>query len=80
MSRDRILHVAQSLWHDHVPAARLGLESVWVDRGGVMGGEEEGEEVAGARYAWRVRSLGELAERIEEAFREEREKGEGEGV
>lgn len=75
--RDRILHVAQSLWHDHVPAARLGLESVWVDRGGVMGGE--GEEVAGARYAWRVRSLGELAERIEEAFREEGGKGEGEG-
>ena len=48
-----------------------------MDRGGVMGGE--GEEVAGARYAWRVRSLGELAERIEEAFREEGGKGEGEG-
>ena len=75
--RERILHVAQSLWHDHVPAARLGLESVWVDRGGVMGGEEEGEEVAGARYAWRVRSLGELAEMVEEAFREEGGKGEG---
>lgn len=77
VSRDRILHVAQSLWHDHVPAARLGLESVWVDRGGAMGGDEEGEEVAGARYAWRVRSLGELAERVEEAFREEGGKGEG---
>lgn len=75
--RDRILDVAQSLWHDHVPAARLGLESVWVDRGGVMGGDEEGEEVAGARYAWRVRSLGELAEMVEEAFREEGGKGEG---
>ena len=30
--RERILHVAQSLFHDHVPAARLGLESVWIDR------------------------------------------------
>jgi 2-haloalkanoic acid dehalogenase type II len=30
--RERILHVAQSLFHDHVPAARLGLASVWVDR------------------------------------------------
>lgn len=48
-----------------------------MDRGGVMGGEEEGEEVAGARYAWRVRSLGELAEMVEEAFREEGGKGEG---
>jgi 2-haloalkanoic acid dehalogenase type II len=30
--RERILHVAQSLYHDHVPAARLGLTSVWIDR------------------------------------------------
>jgi 2-haloacid dehalogenase len=29
---DRILHVAQSLYHDHVPAGRLGLTSVWIDR------------------------------------------------
>jgi 2-haloacid dehalogenase len=28
----RILHVAQSLFHDHVPAMRLGLSTVWVDR------------------------------------------------
>ena len=31
--------------------------------------------MAGARYAWRVRSLGELAERVEEAFRGEGERG-----
>ena len=30
--RDRILHVAQSLYHDHVPARQLGLASVWIDR------------------------------------------------
>ena len=30
--RDRILHVAQSLFHDHVPARELGLPSVWIDR------------------------------------------------
>ncbi len=30
--RDRILHVAQSLFHDHVPARQLGLSSVWVNR------------------------------------------------
>ncbi len=28
----RILHVAQSLFHDHVPAKRLGLTTAWVDR------------------------------------------------
>jgi 2-haloacid dehalogenase len=29
---ERILHVAQSLYHDHVPARGLGLSTVWVDR------------------------------------------------
>jgi 2-haloacid dehalogenase len=28
----RVLHVAQSLFHDHVPAKALGLHSVWVNR------------------------------------------------
>ena len=28
----RILHLAQSLYHDHVPAKRLGLTTVWIDR------------------------------------------------
>jgi 2-haloacid dehalogenase len=32
LPRERILHVAQSLFHDHVPAKRLGLASVWIDR------------------------------------------------
>ncbi len=30
--RERVLHVAQSLFHDHVPAKALGLSTVWVDR------------------------------------------------
>jgi 2-haloacid dehalogenase len=30
--RERILHVAQSLFHDHVPAKALGLTTVWIDR------------------------------------------------
>jgi 2-haloacid dehalogenase len=39
LPRDRILHVAQSVYHDHVPAKELGLSSVWVDRrGGRPGG------------------------------------------
>jgi 2-haloacid dehalogenase len=29
---ERVVHVAQSLFHDHVPAHQLGLSSVWVDR------------------------------------------------
>ena len=32
LPRERILHVAQSLYHDHVPAQRLGLATAWIDR------------------------------------------------
>jgi 2-haloacid dehalogenase len=39
--RDRILHVAQSHYHDHVPAKQLGLTTVWIDR-------REGRAGAGA--------------------------------
>jgi 2-haloacid dehalogenase len=34
LPRERILHVAQSLFHDHVTARRLGLATVWIDRRG----------------------------------------------
>lgn len=32
IARDRLLHVAQSLFHDHVPAQRAGLRTVWINR------------------------------------------------
>ena len=32
LPRDRILHVAQSLYHDIAPAKSLGLATVWVNR------------------------------------------------
>jgi 2-haloacid dehalogenase len=32
VARERILHVAQSLYHDHVPAKELGMTTVWIDR------------------------------------------------
>ncbi len=35
----RVLHVAQSLFHDHQTAKRLGLATIWIDRrGGRPGG------------------------------------------
>ena len=33
LDREELLHVAQSLFHDHEPAQRYGLPSVWIDRG-----------------------------------------------
>jgi 2-haloacid dehalogenase len=32
LPRSRVVHVAQSLYHDHVPARELGLRSVWINR------------------------------------------------
>jgi 2-haloalkanoic acid dehalogenase type II len=29
---DQLLHVAQSLFHDHVPAQKQGLKTVWINR------------------------------------------------
>jgi 2-haloacid dehalogenase len=32
IERGKLLHVAQSLFHDHVPAKRAGLSTVWINR------------------------------------------------
>lgn len=38
LPKDRVLHVAQSLYHDIAPARALGLSTVWVNRRGKGGG------------------------------------------
>ena len=40
VSREHLVHVAQSRYHDIVPATRMGLHTVWVDRAG--GGAVQG--------------------------------------
>ncbi|MFQ5601487.1 MAG: haloacid dehalogenase type II [Candidatus Krumholzibacteriia bacterium] len=60
---DRILHVAQSLHHDIVPAKRLGLSTVWVNRRH----DREGfgaTPAAQAQPDLEVPNLGELASRM----------------
>ena len=32
VAKGKLLHVAQSLFHDHVPANRMGIASAWIDR------------------------------------------------
>ena len=32
LPKDQILHVAQSLFHDHLPAKQFGLNTVWINR------------------------------------------------
>lgn len=33
-----LVHVAQSLFHDHEPAQKLGIRSIWIDRNNGLGG------------------------------------------
>ena len=32
IAKDELLHTAQSLFHDHAPANRMGIASAWIDR------------------------------------------------
>jgi len=57
-----ILHVAQSLYHDHAPANRAGLASAWIDRRrGAAGGATPPAD-ASVHYDFRFTSLAELAD------------------
>lgn len=69
IEKDQILKVAQSLHHDHVPATEIGMEpGVWVARKGGEMGAVSTELKERARYGWKVATLGELADQVEEAF------------
>jgi 2-haloalkanoic acid dehalogenase type II len=70
IEKDQILHVAQSVHHDHVPAKKMGLASAWIQRGGAgMGGQDDvlrGLHDRGeVGYGWRFSTLGELADEVE---------------
>jgi len=61
--KERLLHTAESLYHDHVPAKRFGLATAWIHR-------RAGKGSFGATRApdqpvkpdWQVTTLAELAE------------------
>ncbi|KIW17059.1 haloacid dehalogenase, type II [Exophiala spinifera] len=69
VEKDEILHVAQSIYHDHVPAKKMGMSSVWINRkgagmgsaGGIQGVHERGE----VGYGWRYATLGDFADEVE---------------
>ncbi|KUL91320.1 hypothetical protein ZTR_01635 [Talaromyces verruculosus] len=68
VEKHEILHVAQSLTHDHVPGKQIGLDSVWIARGedGVTGMGGDVEELLGkVAFAWKFKSLGEFADAVE---------------
>jgi 2-haloacid dehalogenase len=68
IERSQLLHVAQSLFHDHVPARRQGLQSVWINRRHDRPGwgatpEPSGEYSYGLEFA----SMGDFAAAVETA-------------
>ena len=69
LGRGELLHVAQSLFHDHVPAKREGLPSVWINRRH----EEHGwgatpEPSAEYSYGLECGSMAEFADAVDAAF------------
>jgi 2-haloacid dehalogenase len=69
VDRAQLLHVAQSLFHDHVPARREGLPSVWInrrhDRPGWGATPEPSQEWS---YNLEFRSMGAFADAVDAAF------------
>lgn len=60
-TQETLLHVAQSLYHDHAPANTAGITTCWIDRrAGEPGGATKTTSDT-PRYAWRFASLAELA-------------------
>ena len=61
--KGEILHTAQSLFHDHVPAKRLGLASAWIDRRhDKPGGGATVAPPEGVRWDFRFPTLEAMAE------------------
>lgn len=70
VKKEDILHTAQSLHHDHVPAKEIGLASAWIERGeeveSVMGGDPEAyaDKVS---YSWKFKNMREMADAVDAA-------------
>ena len=67
-----ILHTAQSLFHDHVPAKRAGLDCAWIDRqrlseGGDWGATARVDERPDVDFLYFT--MGEMADAVEQGSR-----------
>jgi putative hydrolase of the HAD superfamily len=69
VERAELLHVAQSLFHDHVPAKREGLPSVWINRRHDRDGWGATPEPSAAwSYNLEFPSMSEFADAVDRAF------------
>jgi len=68
VEKGEILHTAQSLTHDCVPAKTMGLSSTWIDRENQEKKRQELKEQL--NFTWRFASMGEMAEAVDKEFQE----------
>ena len=61
IEREQVLQTAQSQFHDHHPARKVGIKSAWIVRPGAVMGDVGGEEI----WDWKFDTLGEMAEAVE---------------
>lgn len=75
IDQNQVLHVAQSLGHDHKPCKDMRISSVFLIGDGPRWGKEEESRVAVEKelvgYAWRCRDLTEFAGIVEQAHHKE---------
>lgn len=70
VKKENILHTAQSLAHDHIPAKEIGLTSAWIERGkdkevkNVMGGRLEDCKDK-VDITWHYGSMREMADAVD---------------
>ena len=69
VAEGRLLHVAQSLFHDHVPARVAGLSSVWINRRHDLPGWGATPETFGeVAPSWVYPSMVAFADAVDEAW------------
>ena len=68
LGKDDILHTAQSLFHDHVPAKSFGLANAWIDRQRLSDSGSSGATATVDKVPeidFKYFSMGEMAEAVE---------------
>ena len=68
LEKSQVLHTAQSLHHDHVPARAMGLHNAWIDRQGLANSENWGATARVAKrpeYDFIFQTMGDMARAVE---------------
>lgn len=60
-----VLVTANSLFHDHVPAQKIGLRSSWISRSATIG------QIEGVKYDFKFTTLGDMAEALVKEYEAE---------